>query len=65
MVWVHTLRAMRLLELRQSGRQMWAELGRGFPYAAISAVRTGRLTGVWFDVEGAGRYPDGLTPQPQ
>ena len=33
MVWVHTLRAYHLPEVRLLGRQMWSELQRGFAHA--------------------------------
>jgi len=32
MVWLHSLRAFRYPEVRPLGRQMWGELGRGFPH---------------------------------
>jgi hypothetical protein len=33
MVWLHTLRALTLPELRDPGRQMWEQLARGMQYA--------------------------------
>lgn len=34
LVWLHTLRASSMPELRTLARQMWGELSRGFPHVA-------------------------------
>lgn len=65
MVWAHTLRAMTRPELRLYGRQMWAELARGFPYAPASAFNAKMLFGMEFRLSGYDRFPDGLTPEPK
>jgi hypothetical protein len=61
-VWVHTLRAFRLLELRQDGRDLWRQLARGFPFVDSAADGAALLFGQRFRTEGAGVFPDGLTP---
>jgi hypothetical protein len=33
MVWLHTIRALGIPEIRELGREMWAQLSRGFPHA--------------------------------
>lgn len=33
MPWLHSVRALNDLELRLLGREMWAEMARGFPFA--------------------------------
>ena len=38
MVWLHSLRAFHFPEVRMLGRQMWAELERGFPHV-VDAFR--------------------------
>lgn len=50
MVWVHTLRAFHFPEVRLLGRQMWAELQRGFSHA---------LTAFGF-IEGIAKQPPPL-----
>ncbi|HKK14670.1 MAG TPA: hypothetical protein VKA14_08420 [Gammaproteobacteria bacterium] len=62
MVWVHTLRAARSLELRDLGRQMWRELSRGFPYVETAAEHFGELTGGRLDIASATEFPRGLAP---
>lgn len=41
MIWLHSVRALNVPELRIIGREMWEELSRGFPYVddALEHVR--------------------------
>lgn len=34
MIWLHSIRALNVPEIRIHGREMWAELSRGHPYVA-------------------------------
>lgn len=63
MVWLHTVRAASNLDLRQSGREMWRELSRGFDHAEEAAVDFATLTGHVFDTHGYDTFPAGLTPE--
>lgn len=65
MVWLHTVRSMQWLELRQLGRDMWGELARGFPYVEESANSFFELTGYRFETDDACDFPDGLSPMPR
>lgn len=64
MVWVHTLRAANTLSLRQQGRNMWAELSRGFPHVPHAASELSLLTGKQVVFKDFDSYPLGLTPTP-
>lgn len=64
MVWVHTIRAARDLELRMLGRQMWSELARGFPYAERAAQDVWPVAGFKPDIDGFDSFPEGFTPTP-
>jgi hypothetical protein len=57
MIWLHTLRSVMHLQLRPLGRELWAELSRGFPFA-MDAV--GLLTCSPDDLEGYDCIPEGL-----
>ncbi len=65
MVWIHTLRATINPDIRMTVRAMWGELSRGFPYVQDGARFFKDITGDTLDLSDAGRYPDGLTPQPK
>ena len=65
MVWIHTLRATINPDIRMTVRAMWGELSRGFPYVQDGARLLKNMTGDTLVLSGAGRYPDGLTPQPK
>ena len=65
MVWVHTLRALDRPELRSLGRSMWRELARGFPYVEEVAGDAYGIFGMHFETRGFGKFPTGLTPEPQ
>ena len=43
-VWLHSVRALNVPEIRIFGRQMWKELVRGFPFA-LQALQQMRDTG--------------------
>lgn len=45
MVWLHSVRALNVPELRLLGRHMWGELSRGFPHAAEALGDTRRMGG--------------------
>jgi hypothetical protein len=36
MIWLHSVRALNIPEVRLFGRQMWRELQRGFPFASAA-----------------------------
>jgi hypothetical protein len=64
MVWLHSMRAMEDLTLRNYGRQIWHELQRGFPFASDWAYRYVEVTGCDPDlVKGWNQIPDGLEPR--
>lgn len=64
MVWLHTLRGAVRLELRQSARDMWRELARGFPHVDDARYNLLEITGRLTDVDGADQFPKGFTPDP-
>jgi len=45
MVWLHSTRALNALEIRVFGREMWAELTRGFPYISLGFQQISELLG--------------------
>jgi len=61
MVWVHTLRASKDLEVRPFGRRMWAALSRSFPYVEQTALACAPE----LDIGGYDTIPEGLHPQPK
>ena len=63
-VWLFTLRAALSPELRESGRQIWAQLERVFPKVEEAAHGFYAVTGMLPDFDGAGKFPDGFTPDP-
>ncbi len=65
MVWLHTLRAMLDIDLRQGGRDMWRELARGFPHCEDAAHGVFDLTGMIYEIAGYDLFPDGLSPTPR
>ena len=66
MVWLHSVRALNVPELRFLGRKMWKELERGFPYVedALQAVQTISGNPMPPNIENALRFiPVGLEPR--
>jgi hypothetical protein len=64
MVWLHTMRAGARIELRQLGRDMWAQLQRGFPHVITSSIGVRSADGSPLDIHGYNSFPAGLTPDP-
>ena len=64
MLWVHTIRAVNNPNLRSTAREMWGEIGRGFPYLEEGAELIEAMTRTTLDMREAGRYPDGFSPLP-
>ena len=64
LVWLHTTRAGRRLELRGLGREMWGELARGFPFVEDGAAGMHDLAGVTLRILDARQFPEGFTPRP-
>lgn len=64
MIWAHTFRAARDLELRPLGRKLWSELERGFPHAERAAAGIVPLAGFQLDIDGYDQFPEGFTPKP-
>lgn len=64
MVWLHTMRVGGRHELRPQAREMWRQLGRGFPHVENAAFEILKLTLTPPKIEGYDRYPAGLTPDP-
>ncbi len=64
MVWLHTMRVGGQHELRPQAREMWRQLGRGFPHAEDAAFEILKMTLKPPRIEGFDRYPAGLTPDP-
>ncbi|MER9875313.1 hypothetical protein [Mesorhizobium sp. M0195] len=63
-VWLHSVRSAKNPDLRQLGRDMWKELGRGFEHVDDAAEGFEALTGFEFKIDGYNEYPAGLTPVP-
>ena len=61
MVWLHTMRALSIPELRLLGRQMWRELARGHDHVPASLGALGLLP---FSAPGleTAKIPDDLDP---
>ena len=55
MVWLHSLRALNAPELRDGGREMWAELSRGFPHVEVALSQTDEMFG--FDTTNSDEIP--------
>jgi hypothetical protein len=64
MIWCHTARAALSLELRTLAREMWAELARGTPHVVEAHLNFGRISGLYFDIDGAELVPTGFTAKP-
>jgi hypothetical protein len=62
MIWLHTARAAQDHRLRFKAKQMWAELGRGFPMIRDGEFAYFTINGNWPSVLNAGDYPEGLDP---
>jgi hypothetical protein len=65
MVWLHTLRALSMPELRMSGRQMWEQLERGFAHSVHGVQEIEAITGRTSPLGALGActfIPDGLNP---
>jgi hypothetical protein len=46
MLWIQSLTALNFPETRIQGREIWAEISRGFDFSEISAARLEMVTGV-------------------
>lgn len=60
MVWLHTLRAANILEIRFQGRLLWRELSRGFPHVEEAADDLALLLNRRLDIDGYDSVPEGL-----
>jgi hypothetical protein len=65
MIWLHTARAGIRLELRSFGREMWAQLERGFPYVQQAALAGLPIAATHANITGATQFPAGFTPTPR
>ena len=66
MVWLHSLRAQGYPELRLKGREMWAELQRGFEYAQEELIEMQKCSPEDFPACALSEYtfiPAGLEPR--
>jgi hypothetical protein len=61
-IWLFTVRAARDPGLRDVGRELWAQLARGFHDVESAAARVGAAIGAPPLLTDAGRFPDGFTP---
>ncbi|WP_338799531.1 hypothetical protein V9K81_08710 [Pseudomonas monteilii] len=64
MVWIHTMRVGGQHELRPYAREMWRQLGRGFPHVLESALEIMAITSMCPRTSGYDQFPKGLTPDP-
>jgi hypothetical protein len=64
MVWLHTTRAASDPTFRRSGRELWRQLERGFPYVHEAALSLTRIGLPLLDTSGASTIPYGMTPDP-
>jgi hypothetical protein len=63
MVWLHTLRAANILEIRFEGRLLWSELSRGFPHVEHQANEFALFfLNHPLEIDGYGSIPQGLEP---
>lgn len=44
MIWLHSTRSLCNLDIRVFGREMWAEISRGFPYAREQLVEIEKMS---------------------
>jgi hypothetical protein len=65
MVWLHTLRSFNDSKVRNSVREVWRQLQRGFPHGEVKADFVSEHFGIDMDIEGFDLFPDGLTPDPK
>lgn len=63
MVWLHSIRASQTPEIRVRGREMWAELRRGIPYARAVATDFQAYVGMVLKIDGVERIPENLWPE--
>jgi hypothetical protein len=61
MVWLHSLRALSISEVRLLGRQMWAQLERGQPHA-LAALQNMGIPPLAEVIAECSRIPEGLVP---
>lgn len=64
MVWLFSVRAANIIELRQVGRDMWGQLERGLPFVHQATADLFRATGFALTIDGCEEIPLGLTPEP-
>jgi hypothetical protein len=60
LVWVHTLRACRHLEIRYAAKQMWQLVEEGFPWADLGAEAIRDVTGFELRYDSPLRVPSGF-----
>lgn len=65
MIWLHTACAGIRLELRSLGRELWAQLERGFPFVQQAALAGLPISAAHPNVMGASQFPAGLAPVPK
>lgn len=63
-IWLFTVRAAREPGLRDLGREIWAQLARGFRDVEGAAASVGAAIGTPPLLKDAGSFPDGFTPIP-
>lgn len=61
-VWVHSLRAAAMPELREIGLDLWRELRRGVPHLAEQRAYFKEQTGFELDITRGGEVPPDLRP---
>lgn len=62
MVWLHTVRAANMPELRYKGRIMWGELSQGFEGAEAAGFTLSIMQGVRLHLSTPDLVPAGLEP---
>lgn len=63
MVWLHTIRAASIPEVRYKGRMMWAELSKGFNGAYEAGRDLAQLAGIQLNLSSPELIPEGLEPE--
>ena len=61
LVWIHTLRACRYLEIRYAVKQMWQLVEKGFPWADAGAESMKEITGFEMRYDRPLRVPSGFS----
>jgi hypothetical protein len=63
MVWLHTVRAANMPEIRAQGREMWTELAKSFHEVRSAAEMFETVTGVQLYTKDPTHIPIGLEPR--